>query len=327
MDKKKTWILCLCILGTALFLGIGAFMWKKRAAQEPARIICIPKIIDSENDFWVQLLDGVRMAAEEYGMELTVMAPKRETDIEEQIRMIYEAIEQKPDAIILTPSSYERTAQAAEAVCDSGIPLILMDSDVDTERKISKVSTDNIKAGRIQGECARKFLDSDSGIVVVAHVKGSSTALEREKGLREGLGEFAGNIVETIYSDSDYEKGYEKMKELLEEREDITVVIGLNEYSAVGAARAIKALGLQERITMVGFDSSLEEIQLLEEGIFAGIVIQNPYKMGYLAVEAADHLIQGERVPLQIDSGSKLITREELFSEENQKLLFLFTEE
>ena len=164
MDKKKTWILCLCILGTALFLGIGAFMWKKRAAQEPARIICIPKIIDSENDFWVQLLDGVRMAAEEYGMELTVMAPKRETDIEEQIRMIYEAIDQKPDAIILTPSSYERTAQAVEAVCDSGIPLILMDSDVDTERKISKVSTDNIKAGRIQGECARKYLDADSGI-------------------------------------------------------------------------------------------------------------------------------------------------------------------
>ena len=65
----------------------------------------------------------------------------------------------------------------------------------------------------------------------------------------------------------------------------------------------------------------------MEQGIFEGIVIQNPYKMGYLAVEAASQALMGEKVKVDIDSGAKLITREEMYTEENQKLLFMFSED
>lgn len=101
----------------------------------------------------------------------------------------------------------------------------------------------------------------------------------------------------------------------------------MNEYSAVGAARAIKEKQLQDRIRVVGIDSSLEEIQFLEEGIFEIIVIQNPFKMGYLGIEAAVDILNGKEVPRHIDSGSKLISNDSVYTEENQRLLFPFREE
>ena len=67
---------------------------------------------------------------------------------------------------------------------------------------------------------------------------------------------------------------------MISEHPEVNAIAGLNEYSAVGAARAVKDLGMEDQIVMVGFDSSNEEIQLLEAGIFEGIVIQKPFNMG-----------------------------------------------
>ena len=113
---------------------------------------------------------------------------------------------------------------------------------------------------------------------------------------------------------------------MLEKNPGINVIAGLNEYSAVGAARAVKDLGLEGKITMVGFDSSIEEIQLLEEGVFKGIIIQKPFNMGYLGVQKAVEIAHGTVVEKDVNSGSELITKDNMYTEENQKLLFHFRE-
>lgn len=315
--------------GLLLTAGVilGVYLYGHRVAQPLKRIIFIPKIIDNENDFWVQLLEGAAMAAEEYGMDITVAAPEKENDFDRQNELMEWAVSEKPDAIMIAPSSFTETAQAVEAVRRSGIPLVLVDSEVEGGEDLVKVATDNVEAGRVQGEYMSRFLDQDSKIALVCHVEGSSTALEREKGVRLGLDEFEDSIVDVVFCDSDYDKAYRLMNEVIDRHPDITMVAGLNEYSAVGAARAILDRGLESQIRMVGFDSSLEEIQLLEEGIFEGIVIQNPYKMGYLGAEAAAKMANGEKVTGNIDSGCKLITKDEVFTEENQKILFMFTED
>ncbi len=326
IHKQRTLAFILIMFLVCVVLGSLFFYHKSKNAM-PKRIICIPKIIDQENDFWVQLLEGVKMAGLEYGLEVEIVAPSQENAFEEQNELIYWAIEQKPSAIILVPSSRSATAKAAAAVQQSDIPLILMDSEVENRGQVPMVATDNVEAGRIQGRFMAELLDKDDQIALVAHVQGSSTALDREQGVREGLGEYASNIVDVVYCDSDYDKAYQLMNEILDHYPGLDMVAGLNEYSAVGAARAVMDRGLQGKIKLVGFDSSLEEIRLLEQGIFEGIVIQNPYKMGYLAVESAYQVLKGEQVKENIDSGAKLITREEMFTEENQKLLFMFSED
>ncbi len=319
----------LAAAGMALLLaGLVFFFAAVRGDGEkkPVRVIYIPKIIDEKNTFWVQLLQGARMAADEYNMEITIVAPDTEEDYERQNELILWAIEEAPDAILLSPSSYTENTSAIERVVEAGIPLVFVDSEVAGDYADFLVTTDNVAAGRLQGEYIGRLADESSRIVVISHVQGSSTAREREEGLRLGLGEHEDQIAEVVFCDSDYDKAYSLMNELLDRYPDIDFVAGLNEYSAVGAARAIVDRGLQEDIGLVGFDNSMEQIQLLEEGVFEAIVIQNPFKMGYLGVEAVAELLGGDRPEKRVYSDSKLITKEEVFSEENQKLLFMFEE-
>ena len=100
------------------------------------------------------------------------------------------------------------------------------------------------------------------------------------------------------------------------------MIVGLNEYSAVGAARAVKALGKTDQIRMGSIDSSMEQIQYLEAGIYEALVIQKPFNMGYLGVETAVNAVRGRKIAKSTDSGSELITKENMYTEENQKLLF-----
>lgn len=326
MKNKKYGLVWLAVILFILLAGIFLIRYD-RAENKTYEIIYIPKVIDEDNDFWSLLIEGVEMAAEENNAKVTIVAPESEEDIERQNELIVWAVEQKPDAILICPSSYTETTPYARKVVEAGIPLILIDSAIDADIADAVIATNNRKLGEIQGSFMKQFITEESRIAIVGHVKNSSTAIEREEGVRLGLKEDEGRIVDVVFCDSDYDKAYQLMSELMEKYPDISLVAGLNEYSAVGAARAIKDLNLADKVRMVGIDSSLEEIQLLEEGIFEGIVIQKPFKMGYLGVETAVKLLNGEQLIKYVDSGCELVTKEDVYTEENQKLLFPFKEE
>lgn len=320
-NRFKGWV---CTVLAVLLLAAALWYTEASSGGERKEVVLIIKIIDSSNDFWTSLVQGAQMAAKEYDIELTVLGPDAETEYEKQGAMIRKAVEQKPDAIILAPSSYTDTVDYVREIEEAGIPLILVDSLLEEKAGESIVATDNVEAGRKLGEYVVQNYPSEISIGVVEHVQGSSTAVEREEGLRNGLGSWEEKIAKIVYCDSDYEKSYQVTMEMLECSPQINVIIGLNEYSAVGAARAVKDLGLTGKVRMIGFDSSLEEVEYLEDGTFDAIVMQKPLNMGYLCVETTMMYLNKEKIPENVDSGSVLITKETMYSEENQKLLFPF---
>lgn len=289
-------------------------------------VVLIPKVIDVDNDFWEAMTAGAKLAAHEKGINLTILGTPYETDIDGQNNIIEQAIAMHPNAIVLAPSGFDKTVPYARKVQEAGIKLILIDSKISDRIGVSLVATDNVEGGRKMGEFMKDKLDENSKIGIVGHVKGASTATEREQGIRQGLGEHQDKIAEVVFCDSNYSKAFQVTSEMLERNPDMNVIFGMNEYSAVGAARAVKALGLQDQITMVGFDSSLEEVQMLEAGIFDAIVVQKPMNMGYLGVSLAYQEALSTETPSEIDSGSVLITRDTIYTDENQKLLFPFRE-
>ena len=308
----------------AFFLLAGIWTWGPKKPETKKEIVLVLKTIDKSNDFWSAFIQGAEMAAKEYSVEITVMGPAAETQYEEQGRLIEEAIAKKPDAIALTPSNYTETVQYARKIEEAKIPLILVDSIMEEEMGSCVVATDNVEAGRKMGEYISKNLKNVSKIGIVGHVKGTSTATEREQGLREGLGSLETKVADVVFCDSDYRKAYEITKEMLEKYPDINVIAGLNEYSSVGAARAVCDLGLAGEIRMIGFDSSIKEVEYLEDETFQAIVVQKPLNMGYLSVEKAVQLLENKKIPESVDSGSVLITKDTMYTEENQKLLFPF---
>ena len=75
------------------------------------------------------------------------------------------------------------------------------------------------------------------------------------------------------------------------------------------------------KIVRVGFDSSPNLIEDLKAGAIDSLVLQNPYKMGYEAVKTMLAKLDGQQPPKRVDTGVKLLTKENLDTPEMQQLL------
>lgn len=324
MKKRKKWMsICLvvCLIG-----GIGGAAWYRQRTLEERRLslVYIPKVEDSTNDFWKALILGTKMAAKEYNADIEIKAPTEENDIERQNELLKEAISEEPDAILFSPSSFTESNDLLKEAKEKGIRISFIDSYTEEKVQDLTVATDNLEAGEKLGKFAATLLDPDDQIAIVAHVKGVSTAVEREEGFRKGLGDLAQNIVEVVYCDSQYEKSRKLTQELMEKYPNLKMVAGMNEYSSVGAARAVKAAGAKDRIQVVGVDSSQEAVQLMENGVFKGLVVQKAFKMGYIGVKETILMLRGKSYEKDVNSGCELVTPDNMYDSEIEKLLFPF---
>ena len=325
MKNYKKWIIGILVLAALLLgcMGISGYLQQKNPKKWS--LIYIPKVVDGTNDFWTSLIAGARTAADEYNASLEVTAPDQEMDVQRQNELLEEAIAKRPDAILISPSSFTESEEYLKRAKKKGIRIVYIDSYTEEPLQDLTVATDNLEAGRILGEYAAELIGEKEGkIAIVAHVQGVSTALEREKGFREGLGDLRQNVAEVVYCDSQYEKAYELTKQLMEKYPDLVMIAGMNEYSFVGAARAVRDEKAQDRIALVGIDSSQEAVELMEEGIIKGVVVQKAFKMGYLGVSESIRMLSGQEVETNIDSGCELVTPENMYDSEIEKLIFPF---
>ena len=324
MKKYRKWLsICLVFCVAAGIMG-GCWYRQKVIEERKLSLIYIPKVVDGTNDFWKALILGARMAAKEYNADIEIKAPAEENDVEGQNRLLKESIKEKPDAILFSPSSFTESDELLKEAKEKKIKISFIDSYVDEPLQDLTVATDNLEAGELLGKFAASLLEPEDQIAIVSHVKGVSTAVEREEGFRKGLGDLADNIVEVVYCNSRYELSRQLTIELMEKYPDLKMIAGMNEYSSVGAARAVKASGAKDRVVVVGVDSSQEAVQLMENGVFKGLVVQKAFKMGYLGVKETVRMLRGKSYQKDVNSGCQLVTPENMYSSEIEKLLFPF---
>lgn len=314
----------------ALLLGgslIILFFAGAPTRKQPPRLAAVLKTIDSNMEFWEVVKSGMRVAATEFGMRMEISGPWVESDVEGQIAILDKVVEERPTVIILSATDYTALIPSVQRAAAAGIPVVTLDSGIDSDIPVTFVATNNLEAA---GKLARHLptlLEPGRSVAIVNHVPGATTAIEREEGVRRALeddGRYP--ILGTWFTNNFYEKAYAITAELLVEYPDLGAVLAMNEVSTVGAARAIKDAGVAGVVRLLGFDSSLAEIRFIEEGVIDATVIQKPFNMGYLAVKAARDAVAGLRQEKFIDTESVLITAETLYLPENQKLLFPFIE-
>lgn len=276
-------------------------------------------------DFWRIVEQGISVAAEEYSVDCEVTGPKSERDVDAQIALVEAAIAKKPDALILAADDYERLAPVCEKAAKAGILVVSMDSDVNFDGKKCFISTDNYHLGKKLAELVNQSIGPDEKFGIMGHMEGVTTATERRNGLLDNIPNAAERLAAIDYCESNEELGKRKTIAMLKEHPEIKLMVGLNESSAIGVAYGIEEMGLAGEVKMVACDSSQVMIQLMENGTIQSFVIQNPFNMGYLSVKTTVDLLRGQTVPARVDTESVVITRENMYRPENQKLLFPFT--
>jgi ribose transport system substrate-binding protein len=304
----------------ALLLAI-AYREDSGTPSAKPKVIAIFKASGAANAFWNSVSDGVTSGAQDFGLDISIKAPRDEIYVDEQIAIVREAIGKKPAAIVLAACDVHRLVDPVREAKARGIKVVCIDSFIETEDANAKVGTDNFEAGQKCGVALLRILPAGSSIAVMSYVQGSSTAIGRESGLRDALGGKLA-IASTSYSSSDEGIAYEQAKALLERDPALAGIATLNLPTTLGAARALEESGRQAKVALVAFDDSPEVMRLIERGVIRDAIVQKPFNMGYITMRTVEELLAGKRPSAYTNTGSVDIDKANMFEPENEKLLF-----
>jgi ribose transport system substrate-binding protein len=297
--------------------------------QPPAKsytIAVVPK--GTAYSFWKTVKAGAEAAGTETGAKIEWKGPAEETDVARQVAIIENFITSKVDAIVMAACDAKALVPKVKAAMEAGIPVITIDSGIDSDDALSFVATDNVKGAREGTEKLIELIGGQGQVGVIPFIKGAATSDMREQGFDEAVkANPKVEAVKPLYSQGDAEKAMKAAENMMTSNPDLKGIFAANEPGAIGAAQAIKQRGKAGQIKLVAFDSADAEINALKEGTIQALVVQDPFKMGYQGVKLAVDAIQGKTVDKRVDTGVTLVTMENFNDPDVQKLLYPKIEE
>ncbi|MDD6219969.1 MAG: substrate-binding domain-containing protein [Clostridia bacterium] len=314
-------ILCLLLCAVLLF----TFSACSGASHDKKYIVVIFKSIGS--DFWNNVESGVSSAATENNVTVKIQSPENEEDYIAQNYLINMAVEDGADAIVLSAIDYDKSAETVTKAARSGVKIVTIDSDVGSPLVDMFIGTDNVAAGKMTGQAAvNGFSDGEKIYIgLVNYNQGTDNGQRREEGFRQFVSTVKNaEITAAVNVDSNTESATVGAMEMLGENPKINVIVGFNEWTTLGVGNAIKQLGLSEKVRGIGFDTNVVSIGMLETGEMDALIVQNPFAIGYLGVQNAAALADGKKTESVMYTETTIITKENLFDEDSQKVLFHF---
>lgn len=277
-----------------------------------------------QHQFWQTVKRGSLEAAEELGVALTFDGPATEEMVDVQIDLMENAIRRNAEAILLAALDSGALVPYVERARADGIPVGTFDSGVDTE-VVFHVGTDNYAAGARAAQELAELIGGAGIVAMVLHDEGSETGAQREAGFVETMEASYPDIelVPPVYSGGDHQRSGMLIRGIMNEHPGLTAVFAGNEGATIGVARALAGYERGPQIPVVGFDAAPEQLELLREGVIAGLVVQDPYAMGYRGVSALVGHLRGEEVEERIVTEAVYVTRELLEEPEIRELLRL----
>ena len=323
-NKIRKKILSLLLAG---ILAAGLCGCGQEAETQKTRVAMIVK--STESAFWKSVFAGAGAAATEYNINVSFDGPAAEEDYETQNEMVRRAMDDGVDVIIFSAVDYNANAEIIDQAAQRGIKIIVIDSDVNSSQVSCRIGTNNLQAGIKAAEAALATDDEELYIGIVNYDVISANGQQRELGFRQTVEQDprVKNIT-TINVLSTTEDARAGAKEMLLSDSRINVVVTFNEWTSLGVGWAIRDLNRADRIQVVAFDSNVVSVGMLETGEVDALIVQNPYAMGYLGVETAANLMNGQTGgPSVVDTATTIVTRENMYEPESQKILFSFEEE
>ena len=277
-----------------------------------------------QHQFWQAVRSGAEKAATDYNVTITFEGPETEAMIDKQIEMLQTAIDKKPAAICFAALDSQAAIPLLEKAKAAGIPVIGFDSGVDSDIPLSTAATDNLAAASLAADKMAELIGGSGEVGVIVHDQTSRTGIDRRDGFVNQIKAKYPNIsiVDLQYGGGDQLKSTDLAKAMIQAHPNIKGFFGANEGSAIGVLNAVKELGMEGKIVVLGYDSGQAQMDAVRSGVMAGAITQDPIGIGYKCVEAAAKAIQGETLPKLIDTGFHYYTKDNIDAAEIAPLLY-----
>lgn len=277
------------------------------------KISVILKITSAE--YWQYVKAGAEAYGEENGVSIEVKGPTSETAYDEQQNMIETDLNSGAyDALVIAPLQGD---QIATLIKGTEMPILAVDTNIDAPEVLSFIGTGNEEAAALGGktavEAAKEAGWEEIKAIEICGVQGDSTNTARYEGYKKGINEAGGEFLEseTQYADAVADKAVTCMKAIMQTHpEGVAIICANNDDMAMAAARAAKGNKAYENTIFLGFNGDRAACEAILAGNETMSVVQDAYGMGYKAAEAAVAALNGEELDEFIDSGTGVVTKE-----------------
>ena len=247
--------------------GLGLNVSTNIKANEKYTIACVVK--NSTNPYMVKQLEGMRMAGEMMGFEAVTLAPAKQDNIEEQVRIVEDLIQSGVDGIVIHPSDSNGIVPVMEKAMSMGIPVAIIGTPANTDEYTFRTGVDYYETGVVVGEYVAENLGGKGKVIILEGPPQAQNAHERNEGILESFSKYPG--IEVIASQTGNFRrleGMTVMENLIQQFGDgFDAVVAHNDEMAMGASMAIEAAGISTEDKLIaGFDCNQDASYAIQKG-------------------------------------------------------------
>jgi ribose transport system substrate-binding protein len=299
-------------------VGFEKTVGPARGGSTPYTIAVIPK--GTSHVFWQSIHAGANKAAKEDGATVIWRGPLREDDRDSQVSEVEGFVSRGVSGIVLAPLDEAALTQPVAEAAKRKIPVVIFDSGLKGTDYVSFVATDNLKGGRLGGDRLAEVLNKKGKVVMMRYAEGHDSTAKREQGFLDAMQANPGIEVVSSnqYGGADVEGFYKKAESLLNTYKkpdgslSIDGIFTPNESSTFAMLRVLQDNRWAGKVKFVGFDASPNLVKGLRDGGLDGLVVQDPVRMGYLAVKTMIAHLKGQPVEKWIDTGVHMATKDNM---------------
>ena len=266
------------------------------------RIAVIPKGMTHEH--WQSVHRGAdaaaaKLAKEGIAVEILWDGPRKESDADEQINLVKQKLGMGVNALVLAPQHSKQMILPVKEAAEDGVKVVIIDSNLSKEELdknpdlIEKyVATDNYNGGRLAAAHLLKVVAKEPNLALLRYAPGSESTEQREQGFLDGIeaerkkGRTINLLSTSEYAGATVDTAMTAAESLLNsvQKKRLDGIFAVNESATTGLLNVMRTRGLNKKIHVMGFDSSRPLLRALKDGDVDGLIVQDPYRMGYLGV-------------------------------------------
>ncbi len=285
----------------------------------------------TRDEFWTTVRGGIEDAVKAlnekmgYTGEDQIMVsfdgPTDDSDVEKQIDLIDTVLSENPTILCIAAIDRQSCEAQLEMAAENDIPVVMLDSGVESGPISALCATDNYAAGTEAAKKMAEAIGDEGQIAVMTHTESAQTSQDREKGFTDEISKNHPNIEIVNISHENDDFTMEKMADaVFTLYPEVEGYFCTNEDASGAVLDALDAAG--KEITVIGFDSGEQQQNAVKNGTELGFFAQNPYGMGYAAVIAGVRADQNLEVDTFINTSYQWIDSSNLENEEYSNYLY-----
>ena len=280
--------------------GLAFGGWAPWSAGAEKTAVFIPKATNST--FWLALLKGAQDAGKKLGYKVLYQGVADQTDIAGQVNIVNDMVSRKVSGILIAATDAKALAPAVESAIKKGVPVITVDSGVDSDAPYAYIATDNLGAAKVAADTLAALINSKGVVGDIGITAGSVTGRQREDGFVSRMKEKYPDIrvIAVQYAACDPAKALNIATDMLTGNPTLNAFYGACDGAGTGAAQLVKQRQLKGKVKTVAFDVSPDEFQLFLDGYVDAMIVQDPYTMGYTGMEDLDKVVKGGHIDKKI---------------------------